>query len=61
MYSQWASAQVQKIKDILNSARDDHTQAVKERIDSVKQLSSVVDVTKDLFAVSKVCNTCLSR
>lgn len=53
MYAEWASAQSQKIKDILNSARADHTQAVKERIDSVSQLGSVVDVTKDLFAVSK--------
>ncbi|RPB24799.1 ATP synthase [Terfezia boudieri ATCC MYA-4762] len=52
-YAEWATAQSQKIKDILNSARADHTQAVKERIDSVSQLGSVVDVTKDLFAVSK--------
>ncbi|KAF8426321.1 putative mitochondrial ATPase subunit ATP4 [Tirmania nivea] len=52
-YAEWATAQSQKIKDILNSARADHTQAVKERIDSVSQLGSVVDVTQDLFAVSK--------
>lgn len=52
-YAEWASAQSQKIKDILNSARADHTQAVKERIDSVSQLGTVVDITKDLFAVSK--------
>lgn len=54
MYNEWATAQNQKIRDILNSARADHTQAVKERIDSVRQLGSVVEVTKDLFAVSKV-------
>jgi len=53
MYSEWAGAQVQKIKDILNSARADHTQAVKDRFDSVSQLSIIVDTTKDLFAVSK--------
>ncbi|KAL7271084.1 atp4 subunit B of the stator stalk of mitochondrial F1F0 ATP synthase, partial [Rhizina undulata] len=53
MYAEWASAQVQKIKDILNSARADHTQAVKERIESVSQMGGVVDVTKTLFEVSK--------
>ena len=54
MYTEWATAQVSKIRDILNSARADHTRAVQERIESVSQLGSVVDVTKDLFAVSKV-------
>jgi len=53
MYTEWANGQVAKIRDILNSARADHTQAVKERIESVSQLSNVVEVTKDLFAVSK--------
>lgn len=53
MYSEWATAQVNKIRDILNSARADHTRAVQERIESVSQLGTVVDVTKDLFAVSK--------
>ncbi|KAI5808091.1 putative mitochondrial ATPase subunit ATP4 [Peziza echinospora] len=52
-YTEWATGQISKIRDILNSARADHTQAVKERIESVSQLSSVVEVTKDLFAVSK--------
>jgi len=59
-YAEWASAQSQKIKDILNSARADHTQAVRERIDSVSQLGTVVDITKDLFAVSKVRTTRLN-
>lgn len=54
MYTQWATAQRNKIKGILNSAREDHTNAVKARIDSVNNLSSVVEVTKDLFEVSKV-------
>ncbi|KAF8476866.1 hypothetical protein BDZ91DRAFT_708247 [Kalaharituber pfeilii] len=53
MYTEWASGQVAKIRDILNSARADHTQAVKERIDNVNQLGSIVEVTRDLFAVSK--------
>ena len=54
MYSEWAQGQIDKIKDILNAARKDHTEAVKTRIESVKQLGSVVDVTKSLFEVSKV-------
>jgi F-type H+-transporting ATPase subunit b len=55
MYSEWASGQVNRIKNILNAARADHTEAVKTRIESVKQLGSVVDITKTLFEVSKVC------
>lgn len=54
MYKEWAQGQHDKIKGILNAARDDHTNAVKARIDSVKDLGGVIDVTKDLFAVSKV-------
>jgi F-type H+-transporting ATPase subunit b len=54
VYREWAEAQNAKIKNILNSARADHTQAVKTRIEDVKQMSGVVDVTKALFEVSKV-------
>lgn len=53
-YKAWAEAQNEKIKNILNSARADHTEAVKTRIEGVKQMSGVVEITKDLFAVSKV-------
>lgn len=53
-YREWAEGQVQKHKDILNAARADHTSAVQQRIDNVKEMSGVVDVTKSLFAVSKV-------
>lgn len=55
VYGEWASTQVNKIGDILQSARRDHVKAVEDRIDSVSQMSSVVDVTKALFEVSKVC------
>jgi F-type H+-transporting ATPase subunit b len=54
MYSEWAEAQSNKIKNILNQARVDHASAVQVRIDDVKQMSGVVDVTKALFEVSKV-------
>lgn len=55
MYKEWADGQIQKQKDILNASRADHTSAVTKRIDSVKQLSGVVEITKQLFDVSKVC------
>lgn len=54
MYKGWAEGQVNKYKDILNAARADHTNAVKQRMENVKELSNVVDVTKALFEVSKV-------
>jgi F-type H+-transporting ATPase subunit b len=54
MYKAWAEGQVQKIKDILNTARSGHADAVKARIEDVKPLSNVVEITKTLFEVSKV-------
>ncbi|KAH7328878.1 ATP synthase subunit 4 mitochondrial precursor [Stachybotrys elegans] len=53
MYKEWAESQNEKIKNILNSARADHTEAVKTRIEDVKQMAGVVDITKALFEVSK--------
>lgn len=53
MYKEWAEAQNEKIRGILNSARTDHTQAVQERITNVQQMGGVVDITKSLFEVSK--------
>ncbi|KAK3330817.1 hypothetical protein B0H66DRAFT_598346 [Apodospora peruviana] len=53
LYKEWADAQNEKIKGILNSARADHTQAVKNRIEDVQQMSGVIDITKTLFEVSK--------
>jgi F-type H+-transporting ATPase subunit b len=54
MYKEWADSQIAKIKGILNAAREDHTQAVKQRIENVKELASVIEITKSLFEVSKV-------
>jgi len=54
MYKEWSDNTIQRFKDILNTARKGHAQAVKTRIEDVKPLSNVVDITKDLFAVSKV-------
>ena len=53
MYKDWADGQISKLKGILNAARQDHTDAVKRRIDSVKELGGVVEITKQLFEVSK--------
>ncbi|CAI4216309.1 unnamed protein product [Parascedosporium putredinis] len=53
MYSEWANGQNQKILNILNQARADHTAAVQTRIEDVKQMEGVVDITKTLFEVSK--------
>lgn len=57
MYKDWAEGQVNKMKNILNAAREDHTSAVKARINNVKELGSVIDVTKQLFEVSKVMSS----
>ncbi|KAI4183923.1 MAG: hypothetical protein L6R41_005101 [Letrouitia leprolyta] len=53
MYSEWAQGQINKQMNILNSAREEHTSAVQKRIESVRQLGGVVDVTKQLFEISK--------
>jgi len=52
--TQWAESQREKMSGILNSARKNHTDSVKDRIENVKELSGVIDITKSLFEVSKV-------
>lgn len=52
-YKDWADGQVNKIRNVLNTARADHKEAVKSRIENVQQLSGVVDITKTLFETSK--------
>ncbi|KAI6247102.1 ATP synthase subunit 4, mitochondrial [Erysiphe necator] len=52
-YKEWADGQVNKIRNVLNAAREGHKEAVEGRIKSVKQLSGVVDITKTLFEISK--------
>jgi F-type H+-transporting ATPase subunit b len=55
-YVSWADSQRKKMGDLLNVARENHTESVKERISTVNELSGVVDITKNLFEVSKVRN-----
>lgn len=52
-YKGWAEGHIDRIRGILNGARDQHTEAVKERIESVQQMKDVVSITKSLFALSK--------
>ena len=54
-YRQWAEGHIDRIKNVLGSARAEHTQAVKDRIDSVAQMKDVTSLTQGLFALSKVC------
>ncbi|KAF8514629.1 hypothetical protein BU17DRAFT_68291 [Hysterangium stoloniferum] len=52
-YKEWANGHIDKIRSVLEASRAEHTQAVKDRIDSVGQLKDVVDITKALFTLSK--------
>lgn len=52
-YSAWVNQVAQQQSNLLNSARQDHKQAIQERIDSVGQMRNVVELTKNLFEVSK--------
>jgi F-type H+-transporting ATPase subunit b len=52
-YTEWVNSVSQQHSHLLNSARQDHKQAIQERIDSVGQMRNVVEITKDLFEVSK--------
>ncbi|KAF9224133.1 ATP4, subunit B of the stator stalk of mitochondrial F1F0 ATP synthase [Gyrodon lividus] len=52
-YRDWANANIERIKNVLDSARTEHTQAVKDRINSVEQMKDVVSLTEGLFALSK--------
>jgi F-type H+-transporting ATPase subunit b len=53
-YKDWADGHINRIKAVLDNARSEHTQAVKDRIESVEDMKDVVSLTKALFALSKV-------
>lgn len=52
-YKEWAEGHINKVRDILYSARAEHTQAVKDRIANVQKMKDVVEVTEGLFAMAK--------
>ena len=54
MYKEWAENQINKEKNILVEARKGHATKVQERIEKVRNLSDVIGITRNLFAVSKV-------
>ncbi|KAF8448791.1 ATP4, subunit B of the stator stalk of mitochondrial F1F0 ATP synthase [Boletus edulis BED1] len=52
-YKSWANGHIERVKAVLNDARAGHTQAVKDRINSVEQMKDVVSLTEGLFTLSK--------
>jgi len=52
-YRDWAQGHIDKIRGVLQSARDQHTSAVRERITSVEAMKEVVPLTTQLFELSK--------
>ncbi|KAL9540232.1 hypothetical protein MBANPS3_009798 [Mucor bainieri] len=52
-FTNMANEHIERIKNILVQARDDHKSAVQERIDEVGQMKDLVDVTKALFELSR--------
>ncbi|KAH8554050.1 hypothetical protein BGW37DRAFT_241933 [Umbelopsis sp. PMI_123] len=52
-YNSMADEHINRIKNVLYKARNDHKSAVNERIDQVGQMKDIVDVTKNLFALSR--------
>lgn len=58
-YNEWAESNIKKIKDVLDSSRAEHVEAVKARIDNVGKMKDVVALTQGLFALSKVSSSIL--
>ncbi|KAI8992121.1 hypothetical protein BDF20DRAFT_832103 [Mycotypha africana] len=52
-FNNMANEHINRIKNVLIQAREDHKTAVKERIDEVGQMKDLVDVTKALFELSR--------
>jgi len=52
-YRDWADGHIDRVRKVLEGARAEHTQAVKDRINSVEQMKDVVSLTEGLFALSK--------
>jgi len=52
-YVEWADEEINKVKNVLIKAREDHKKAITDRIESANKLRDIVDVTKGLFVLSK--------
>jgi len=55
-YKSWAEGHINRIRDTLYAAKEEHTKAVTERIDSVKTLKDVVPLTEQLYTVARETN-----
>ena len=53
-FGNWAQGAADRVANVLNEARAEHTNAVKERLNAVAQMKDVVSLTEGLFALSKV-------
>ncbi|KAI8365755.1 hypothetical protein BD560DRAFT_401589 [Blakeslea trispora] len=52
-FTNMANEHIERIKNVLVQARNDHKSAVQERINEVGQMKDLVDVTKALFELSR--------
>ncbi|KAI7863390.1 hypothetical protein BDF14DRAFT_1876319 [Spinellus fusiger] len=52
-FTTMANDHINRIKNVLVQAREDHKSAVNERIQEVGQMKDLVDVTKSLFELSR--------
>ncbi|EMR10470.1 hypothetical protein PNEG_01184 [Pneumocystis murina B123] len=52
-YINWMDGHINHVRSLLNNSRQQHTIAINERIVAIKPLKDIVDVTKNLFEVSK--------
>ncbi|KAI9315758.1 hypothetical protein BX666DRAFT_1958827 [Dichotomocladium elegans] len=52
-YTNMANDHINRIKSILNKAREEHKATVQERINEAGQMKDLVDVTKALFELSR--------
>ncbi|GMK59621.1 hypothetical protein CspeluHIS016_0802270 [Cutaneotrichosporon spelunceum] len=55
-YSSWANGHIERIRGVLNGAREQHTSAVSQRLDGLESLKEVVPLTEQLYAVAKETN-----
>ncbi len=54
-FTEWAYGHINRHFQILVDAQQKHIEDINVRLEDVKKMRNVVDITKGLFAVSKVC------
>lgn len=55
-YSEWANDHINRIRNILNGAREEHTSAVSQRLQGLDAIKEVVPLTEQLYSVAKETN-----